>query len=101
MSANVRRLESEMAGSREELQRLKTERDEARQEIVDLIAEAEQKRELEKRVQVLEKERSELGVKMEASLELLGEKSERVEELQQDVEDLKGMYRDLVSATVK
>jgi predicted nucleic acid-binding Zn-ribbon protein len=101
MSATVRRLESEMAGSREELQRLKSERDDARQEIVDLMAEAEQKRTLEKRVEELEKERRDLQVKMEASLELLGEKSEKVEELEQDVQDLKGMYRELVSATVK
>ncbi len=35
------------------------------------------------------------------TLEMLGEKSERVEELKADVQDLKGMYRDLVDNTMR
>jgi len=99
MSAAVRRLESEMAGSREELARVQGQRDEGRREIVELMREVEGKRKAEERVRCLEEEIKELGVRMETTLELLGEKTERVEELQQDVEDLKEMYRELVLAT--
>ncbi|KAF8249308.1 hypothetical protein K440DRAFT_649504 [Wilcoxina mikolae CBS 423.85] len=99
MSAAVRRLESEMAGSREELARVQGQRDEGRREIVELMREVEGKRKAEERVRCLEGEIKELGIRMETTLELLGEKTEKVEELQQDVEDLKEMYRELVLTT--
>ncbi|KAI5780548.1 TATA element modulatory factor 1 TATA binding-domain-containing protein [Geopyxis carbonaria] len=101
MSATVRRLESEMAGSREEITRMTMQRDEARREIIDLMQEVEEKRVAEDKANKLEKELEEMNLKMETSLEMLGEKSELVEELKADVADLKQMYRDLVSATVK
>ena len=95
MSANVRRLESEKAASKDELARLSTQRDEARQEVVSLMREVEQKRKIEERLTVLEEDHVSLGQRHQTTLELLGEKSEQVEELRADVLDVKQMYRQL------
>lgn len=99
MSAAVRRLESEMSGSREELARVVSQRDEARKEIVALMTEVGEKREACERVRRLEEQMEDGKVRLETTLEMLGEKSERVEELVQDVKDLKEMYRELVLST--
>ena len=96
MSANVRRLESEKAAFRDELARLQTQRDEARSEIVKLMKEVEHKRGVEERIKSLEAEHETLSKRHEATLEMLGEKSELVEELKADVADVKQMYRELV-----
>lgn len=100
MSDAVRRLESEKAASKDEMARLATQRDEARDQIVDLMREVEVGREMQDRLKTLEVEKVELGNKLDASLELLGEKSETVEELRNDVQDLKSMYRELVESKV-
>lgn len=100
MSATVRRLESEMAGTREEVAAITAQRDEARQEIVELMREVEMKRGAEERVKELEKSVEDMRRREETTLEMLGEKSELVEELRADVADLKQMYRDLVSDTM-
>jgi len=100
MSSSIRRLESELAAIREEMETAQAQRDDARREVVDMVREVEGRREAERRVKVLESEVEELKRREECTLEMLGEKSELVDELRQDVLDLKGMYRDLVS-TVK
>lgn len=96
MSAAVRRLESEKASSKEELARLSASRDEAREEVVALMREVEAKRALDERVGGLEKELEQMQARYETTLEMLGEKTERVEELEGDVADLKKIYRELV-----
>jgi predicted nucleic acid-binding Zn-ribbon protein len=96
MSAAVRRLESEKATSKEELARLVAQRDEAREEVVALMREIEEKRAQDQRVDKLEKELREMDQRYQTTLEMLGEKSEQVDELQGDVADLKKIYRDLV-----
>lgn len=95
MSANVRRLESEKAASKDELTRLSTQRDESRQEVVRLMRDLEQKSKVEARLKEIEAEHSELSKRYQTTLELLGEKSEQVDELKQDIADVKQMYRDL------
>ncbi|CBX92333.1 similar to M protein repeat protein [Plenodomus lingam JN3] len=100
MSAAVRRLESEKATSKEELQRLAAQRDEAREEVVRLMREVEEKRKQDEKVGELEKRLGEMEVRYQTTLEMLGEKTERVEELEGDVQDLKKMYRELVQ-TIK
>jgi hypothetical protein len=97
MSATVRRLESEMVAAREEVAAMAMGRDEARAEVVELVRELEEKRGWGERVAVLEGEVAVLRRREETALVMLGEKSEEVEELRADVEDLKQMYRDLVS----
>ena len=101
MSAAVRRLESEKASHKDELSRLSGQRDEARDQIVGLMKEVEEKRGWESRVKDLEKEVKRVEQRYLTTLEMLGEKSERVEELQADVQDLKSMYRELVDNTMR
>jgi TATA element modulatory factor len=101
MSATVRRLETEKAASKDELARLTAQRDEARQEVVSLMREVEIKRANDERVKALEEEQRAINERYQTTLELLGEKSELVEELKADVADVKQMYRDLVESTMK
>ena len=100
MSAAVRRLESEKAASKDELARLSAQRDDARNEVVTLMREVERTRDQSKRVVELEGEIKETRGRYEASLEMLGEREEEVEELRQDVAELKKMYRELVEEKV-
>ncbi|KAK3394007.1 TATA element modulatory factor 1 TATA binding-domain-containing protein [Podospora didyma] len=101
MSAAIRRLESEKLAAREELARISKQRDEARAEIVALMRDAESGKSALKRVAALEAEVAEVNARYETTLEMLGEKSELVEELRADVDDVKAMYRDLVERTIK
>ncbi|KKK13590.1 hypothetical protein ARAM_005388 [Aspergillus rambellii] len=101
MSATVRRLESERAASKDELARITAQRDEARQQVVDLMREVEEKRVSDTRVEELEEKLAGLDRRYETTLEMLGEKSEQVEELQADIADLKKIYRELVDSTMK
>lgn len=96
MSSSIRRLETEMAASRDELARTLGQRDEARAEIVDLMREVESKRELEGQVRRLQEEKEALDTRFQAALETLGEKMERVDELEEMVGELKKVYRELV-----
>lgn len=101
MSAAVRRLENEKISTKEELVRLASQRDEARAEIVSLMQEVEAKRADHDKVLELEKEVEAINARYQTTLEMLGEKSEMVEELKADVQDVKAMYRELVENTVK
>ena len=101
MSATVRRLESEKADLKDELARLAAQRDESREHVVGLMKEVEDKRVAEVKVKDLEKEVKSVAERYETTLEMLGERSERVEELMQDVGDLKDMYRELVEKTMR
>ncbi|KAL5356984.1 TATA element modulatory factor 1 TATA binding-domain-containing protein [Aspergillus floccosus] len=101
MSATVRRLESERAASKDELARITSQRDEARQQVVDLMRESEEKKAADARVQELERRLEELDQRYQTTLEMLGEKSERVEELQADIVDIKQMYRELADRTMR
>ena len=101
MSASVRRLETEKAANKDELARLTGQRDEARKEVVNLMQEVEEKRDVDKKVDQLEKDLTEMQGRYAASLEMLGEKEERVGELEADVADLKKIYRELVERTIK
>ncbi|KAK3986920.1 TATA element modulatory factor [Cladorrhinum sp. PSN332] len=101
MSAAIRRLESEKVAAKEELARISKQRDEARAEIVAMMRQVESNSAAVKKVEALEAEVREVNGRYETTLELLGEKSEMVEELRADVEDVKAMYRDLVERTIK
>jgi archaellum component FlaC len=101
MSAAVRRLESEKASNKEELSRIQGQRDEARQEVVILMREVGGLKASSDKVTQLEEEIKEVKGKFEAALEMLGEKSEEAEELKNDVQDLKKLYRELVDSTLK
>jgi hypothetical protein len=95
MSAAVRRLESEKAEHKEELVRLIAQRDEAREEVVKLMREVEEVEKMKGKTGELEKRVEEMEQRELTALEMLGEKTERVEELEGDVRDLKKIYREL------
>ncbi|KAF2401363.1 hypothetical protein EJ06DRAFT_475551, partial [Trichodelitschia bisporula] len=101
MSAAVRRLETEKAASREEMARLIAQRDEAREEVVSLMRELEAFKDDKDKVAELETQIQEMNKRYDAALLLLGEKSEECEELRNDVQDLKKIYRELVESTLK
>ncbi|RYO80561.1 hypothetical protein DL766_002897 [Monosporascus sp. MC13-8B] len=101
MSAAIRRLESEKVAAKEELARISSQRDEARAEIVTLMREVGAGKAAVSKVESLEKEIAEIHDRYQTTLEMLGEKSELVEELRADVDDVKAMYRDLVERTIK
>ncbi|KAI9804262.1 MAG: hypothetical protein M1833_007069 [Piccolia ochrophora] len=101
MSAAVRRLESEKATSKEELTRLLAQRDEARGEIISLMREVDEKRVADAKIKELEAEVVQLNERYQTTLEMLGEKSELVEELRADIADVKKIYRELVDSTMR
>ena len=101
MSSAVRRLESEKVATKEDLARLSAQRDEARAEIVSLMREVETKRAADRKVAELESEIKDINSRYQTTLEMLGEKSELVDELRSDIDDIKAMYRELVERTVK
>ncbi|KAJ5489257.1 hypothetical protein N7539_004147 [Penicillium diatomitis] len=101
MSATVRRLESERAGVKDELARVTAQRDEARKQVVDLMRELEDKKAADSRVKDLEAQLADIDQRYLTTLEMLGEKSEQVEELEADIADLKRIYRELVDSTMK
>lgn len=101
LSAGIRRLEAEKVAAREEMARVSSQRDEARSDMVALMKEVEANKAAGARVPELEKELQGLHERYQTTLELLGEKSELVEELKADVQDVKAMYRELVERTVK
>lgn len=101
LSAAIRRLETEKVAAKEELTRISAQRDEARAEMVSLMREVEKGRQAAEEVANLQAQVAEVNERYETTLELLGEKSEMVEELRADVQDVKAMYRDLVERTIK
>lgn len=100
MSAAIRRLEAEKVAAKEEMIRVCSQRDEARSDIVNLMTELETQKGATARVTQLEEEVENINSRYQTTLEMLGEKSELVEELKADVQDVKDMYRELVERTV-
>ena len=101
MSAAVRRLESEKAAHKDELARLVSQRDESREQVVELMRDNEGKKVVDARLRIVEKESAELKKRYETTLEMFGEKSEKVEELKADIVDLKVMMREMVEERVR
>ncbi|KAK9456089.1 TATA element modulatory factor 1 TATA binding-domain-containing protein [Dipodascopsis uninucleata] len=100
MSLVIRRLSSELASAKEELAVLARDRDQARQEIVELMRELKNKKDTESEVAELKKSIEDYRTREQTTLEMLGEKTERVNELQDDVEDLKTMYRQQIQELI-
>ena len=88
MSAAVRRLESEKAAHKDEMTRLAQQRDEAREQVVELMQDNASKKAVDQRVKLLEDDFAKIKGRYETTLEMLGEKSEKVEELKADIVDL-------------
>nr|POE56880.1 isoform 2 of tata element modulatory factor [Quercus suber] len=100
LSLAVRRLESEKATFRDELTRLSSQRDDARTELVTLMRDAERTRAGEQHATALARDLHDLRQRYDASLEMLGEREEQVQDLRADVAEMKRIYRDLVETKV-
>ncbi|KAG9845329.1 hypothetical protein KCU90_g18565, partial [Aureobasidium melanogenum] len=101
MSSKIQRLEAEKSAHKDELARLVTQRDEARDEVVSMMREIETKRSVDGKTDKLEHELGQVKQRYEACLEMLGEKEEEVEELKSDLMEVKKMYRELVDRNMK
>lgn len=101
MSSNIRRLEVDILTLREDNERLLAEKDVAQQEIVNRESLGKRVKELEERIELLQNELGEKARKEETLLEVIGEKSERVAELQADVSDLKDLLRQQVQQMIE
>lgn len=101
LGAEVRRLETELSSLEESCEKLQLEKIQANDEIVKLMEENAHVRDLEEEKTKLVAQVTELQRKQETMLQLLGEKSERVEELENDVEDLKEMMHMQVQQIVE
>ncbi|KAK9386339.1 TATA element modulatory factor 1 TATA binding-domain-containing protein [Lipomyces mesembrius] len=101
MSTVIRRLSSELASAKEELAILARDRDQAREEIVELLREVKDKRAVESKCTELQDQMDDLRLREQTTLELLGEKTERVNELEDDVADLKMMYRQQIQELIE
>ena len=101
MSAAVRRLETEKAALKDEIDRLSSQRDEARNQVIMLMQETEAREAAQARNASLTAEIEEFKLRLHTTLEMLGEKSELVEELRADIVDMKAIYRSTIEDTVK
>jgi uncharacterized membrane protein len=81
--------------------RVCSQRDEARGDMVGMMKDLEVAKAAPSKVKELEEEVASLNARYQTTLEMLGEKSELVEELKADVQDVKAMYRELVERTIK
>lgn len=124
MSASIRRLETEKAAHRDEMARVLAQRDEARDQVVVLVRETENRRVEEPGemgrgaaagagaaadgmevaegrgsadAEVVLNELEALRKRYDACLEMLGEKEEECVELKGDVDEMKRIYRDLAA----
>lgn len=101
LSAQIRRLEIESLTLKDEIANLNNVKNESNNEIVKLLKENSEVRKLKNENDELTNKVSELDKKYQRTLELLGEKSERVEELSADVDDLKQLCREQVQQLVE
>lgn len=105
MSRTIRVLESELSSVKLELSRAASKEDAATKEVLRLAKDNEELVETRARVAELELKIESMSAREQTALEMLGEKSEQVDELRADVEDLKAMYRtqteDLIDQLIK
>lgn len=93
MSSNIRRLEIELNTLREENNQLNNDKEILEQELIENLKNVEEFGNLKKQIETLQEGIEEKKIKEQTMLELIGEKSEQVEELKADVFDLKELCK--------
>lgn len=93
LGGEIRRLEIELTSLKLFNRKIEDERSQANDEIAALLKENESFINLKKENGIMDKKLSQLLIKHDTTLQLLGEKSERVEELENDVKDLKDVIK--------
>ncbi|KAG4303292.1 hypothetical protein PCK1_000630 [Pneumocystis canis] len=101
LGSSVQRLERQLMIARDEINQITEQRDEARNECINLMIEVEKTKELQHKISILEKELEKINKRYEQCLELLGEKSEKEEELKQDIKDMKELYSQQIEELIK
>lgn len=101
LAAEIRRFEVEVSSLKGQCDRAQKEKMTANDEIVRLLEENECLKALEREKLDLSKEVEDLRSKLETSLQLLGEKTERAEELENDVQDLKDMMKQQIQDMIE
>lgn len=101
MSSNIRGLEIELNTLKEENSALAVEKDQAQQEILSKFELSNEIEALQNQIKDLESQLAEKSVKEQTMLELIGEKSEQVQELRADVEDLKDLCKQQVQQMIE
>lgn len=100
MNNTIRRLESELSSVKLELDQVTRAKDDACKQTIELMRDNEELNEFRQKAVELEEKVKTLEGREQTTLEMLGEKSEQVNELKADVEDLKAMYRQQVEQLV-
>lgn len=101
MSSNIRRLEIELSTMKDENTQLSLEKEQAQQEILKQFKLVEEVNSLKEQITALQTEIDEKSKQEETMLELIGEKSEQVEELRADVQDLKDLCKSQVQQMIE
>ncbi|KAI3402859.2 hypothetical protein KGF56_004320 [Candida oxycetoniae] len=101
MSSNIRRLEIELHTLKDEYSKLLDEKEAREQELLNAMKINEQVNSLTLKIKELEETIEEKNEKEKTMLELIGEKSEQVSELQADVMDLKEICRSQVQQMIE
>lgn len=97
----VRRLETELSSTKQALELANAEKTEAYNELLGAINASEDLENARKESASQKTKIAELEGKVDSLLVKLGEKSERVQELEADVQDLKEAYREQIEALLR
>lgn len=101
LGSEVRRLENELRNMQRDQARLAEDKENANEEILKLLERNEKATKTIEENKNLREELETVSKRLEVSLQLLGEKTETVEELQNDVNDLKDMIKQQVQQMVE
>lgn len=101
MSLSIRRLEIEINALKDENAALVADQESAQQEILAKIKETEELHALKDQLEQLQREVDAKAAHEQTLLEVIGEKSEQVEELRADVADLKDLCRQQVQQMIE
>ncbi|CCK69103.1 Sgm1p KNAG_0B06780 [Huiozyma naganishii CBS 8797] len=101
LGSEVRRLESELSSLQQAYETLQEEKDASNSEILKLMEENDETKKIKLKNEDLQRQVTTLQAQLETALQLLGEKTERVEELENDVEDLKEMMQQQVQQMIE
>ncbi|SAL97263.1 hypothetical protein [Absidia glauca] len=93
LQTTIRQMENQLDFYQTQLQSATQSRDEISEELMAMALEMDKLRDDCKKMQALESENADINRRYQASLELLGERTEQVEELRADIADVKDMYR--------
>ncbi|KAL0079159.1 TATA element modulatory factor 1 TATA binding-domain-containing protein [Phycomyces blakesleeanus] len=101
LQANIRQLENQISFYQTQLQSSLQSRDELSEEMLGMTLEMDKLRKECKRMQDTETQLQKLHERYQASLEMLGERTEQVQELKADIADVKEMYRSQIIEMVQ